>query len=60
MMNEMKKRELRVLFDVQYVDGKLYANGFYDALNHVNRLFKRKLSKEQYNSIKELLSMKTI
>ena len=60
MMNQKDKTKLRILFDVRTVQSGSYADGFYDALKHIYNLLRLKLSKEQFKSIEELISIKCI
>ena len=55
-----EQRKLNVLFDVREVSKGNYGEGFYDALKHVRKLLKMKLSKEQFEGIEEVISIKVI
>ncbi len=62
-MKQQEKRRLRILFDVQQVGGGTYGEGFYHALEHVDRMTQNDKKGEKMRTIplkiKELVTGKT-
>ena len=59
-MNVNDKRDYRNRFRVKSVGSGIYGEGFYDALQHVDRIMMLRLTNEQYKVITDLLKSEQI